>query len=141
MAFRIILPFRTSLSIGVGLSAAYAASALLGRPRGYRLACDNGTSSIGLNEWPVSRDTRTPVFSKGGLNAGAVRQMSSGSILGQCIAGSLVRVWLNSLGRTSRRAGSEHLLQDTGFAIWIVHCGSTGTLEVEAVRLPKLKVE
>jgi hypothetical protein len=94
MAFRLTSPFGSPLSIGIGLSAAYATSRLLlSRPRGsYRLACDNGTSSIGINEWPVSREAQTPVLRKGRLNPGAVRQMSSGSILGQFVAASLVEV-------------------------------------------------
>ena len=76
------------LGVGLGLGLAFGSYAAL-RPQHSRFSyCD--APAVSAKDWSYTqyqRDAKVPVVKKGGLNPRAVRQISSGSILGTSFTG------------------------------------------------------
>lgn len=89
MASRLLL--RPTLAVGLGLSSVLAADALL-RPQRHRLRCDAGSyAPVSSKDWSFQsygQAAKTPVVARdGGINPRALRQITTGSILGESVLG------------------------------------------------------
>ncbi|KAI9677471.1 MAG: hypothetical protein M1817_006425 [Caeruleum heppii] len=97
MAFRLLSPLRSPLTLGLTLSSVYFASTLSYSNPSRLLCCDARTSaSSTANDWSYSRDAKVPVVKGGRPNPRAYRQISSGSITG-LIAGLAVGTFSKTL--------------------------------------------
>jgi hypothetical protein len=129
MASLLLRPLFRPQALGLGLGLSLATyHAMHQRP----LRLDSrpiGSDGNVFSTNSYSKNARTPIMKGGNLNPGAVRQISSGSIIGKLLLGNGGGVqWMGTKKRNRAMCwfGSEHVLQELGVDIRTFSCWCTG---------------